>query len=247
MGFFAALRFLTVIPLPSRRQARPEEVGRSLGYFPLVGLLLGLLIMGLDRGLELVLPTSVVSGLLVVVLVLATGAIHLDGFIDTCDGLVAGRTPQQRWEVMRDSRVGAFGVVGACCLLLLKYVSLAGLPESSRMAALVLMPVLGRWAVVCCISAFPYARPEGLGKAFKDGATWPGVALATIIALAASVGFLQLKGLAIMFGVGLVTLTLSLILKRKFAGLTGDTYGAVIEVAEVTAVILAIAIPSWSW
>lgn len=247
MGFFAALRFLTVIPLPSRRQAIPEEVGRSLGYFPLVGLLLGLLIMGLDRGLELVLPTSVVSGLLVVVLVLATGAIHLDGFIDTCDGLVAGRTPQQRWEVMRDSRVGAFGVVGACCLLLLKYVSLAGLPESSRMAALVLMPVLGRWAVVCSISAFPYARPEGLGKAFKDGATWPGVALATIIALAASVGFLQLKGLAIMFGVGLVTLTLSLILKRKFAGLTGDTYGAVIEVAEVTAVILAIAIPSWSW
>ena len=247
MGFFAALRFLTVIPLPSRRQAVPEKVGRSLGYFPLVGLLLGLLIMGLDRGLELVLPTSVVSGLLVVVLVLATGAIHLDGFIDTCDGLVAGRTPQQRWEVMRDSRVGAFGVVGACCLLLLKYVSLAGLPESSRMAALVLMPVLGRWAVVCSISAFPYARPEGLGKAFKDGATWPGVALATIIALAASVGFLQLKGLAIMFGVGLVTLTLSLILKRKFAGLTGDTYGAVIEVAEVTAVILAIAIPSWSW
>jgi len=247
VGFFAALRFLTVIPLPSRRQARPEEVGRSLGYFPLVGLLLGLLIMGLDRGLELVLPTSVVSGLLVVVLVLATGAIHLDGFIDTCDGLVAGRTPQQRWEVMRDSRVGAFGVVGACCLLLLKYVSLAGLPESSRMGALVLMPVLGRWAVVCSISAFPYARPEGLGKAFKDGATWPGVALATIIALAASVGFLQLQGLAIMFGVGLVTLILSLILKRKFAGLTGDTYGAVIEVAEVTAVILAIAIPSWSW
>ena len=247
MGFFTALRFLTVIPLPSRLQAGPEKVGRSLGYFPLVGLLLGLLIMGLDRGLELVLPTSVVSGLLVVVLVLATGAIHLDGFIDTCDGLVAGRTPQQRWEVMRDSRVGAFGVVGACCLLLLKYVSLAGLPESSRMAALVLMPVLGRWAVVCSISAFPYARPEGLGKAFKDGATWPGVALATIIALAASVGFLQLKGLAIMFGVGLVTLTLSLILKRKFAGLTGDTYGAVIEVAEVTAVILAIAIPSWSW
>ena len=247
MGFFTALRFLTVIPLPSRLQAVPEKVGRSLGYFPLVGLLLGLLIMGLDRGLERVLPVSVVSSLLVVTLVLVTGAMHLDGFIDTCDGLVAGRTPRQRWEIMRDSRVGAFGVVGACCLLLLKYVSLAGLPESSRMAALVLMPVLGRWAVVCSISAFPYARPEGLGKAFKDGATWPGVALATIIALAASVGFLQLKGLAIMFGVGLVTLTLSLILKRKFAGLTGDTYGAVIEVAEVTAVILAIAIPSWSW
>lgn len=245
MGFFTALRFLTVLPLG--RQTRSEVVGRSLVYFPLVGLLLGLLLAGLYWGLEDVLPISVVSGVLLVFLVLITGATHLDGFIDTCDGLVAGKTPQQRWEIMRDSRVGAFGVVGASCLLLLKYASLAGLPESSRMGALVLMPVLGRWAVVGSIAAFPYARPEGLGRAFKDQATWLTVAVATIVALALSVGFLRLTGLAIMFGVGLVTLALSAILKRKFAGLTGDTYGAVIEVGEVTSLILAIALPSWSW
>jgi len=245
VGFFTALRFLTVLPLG--RQTRSEVVGRSLVYFPLVGLLLGLLLAGLYWGLEDVLPISVVSGVLLVFLVLITGATHLDGFIDTCDGLVAGKTPQQRWEIMRDSRVGAFGVVGASCLLLLKYASLAGLPESSRMGALVLMPVLGRWAVVGSIAAFPYARPEGLGRAFKDQATWLTVAVATIVALALSVGFLRLTGLAIMFGVGLVTLALSAILKRKFAGLTGDTYGAVIEVGEVTSLILAIALPSWSW
>lgn len=114
-----------------------------------------------------------------------------------------------------------------------------------------LMPVLGRWSVVCSIFAFPYARPEGLGRAFKDHATWLTVAVATVVALAASFGFLRLTGLAIMLGVGIVTLALSLILNRKFAGLTGDAYGAIIEVGEVTSLILAIALlkalPSWNW
>jgi adenosylcobinamide-GDP ribazoletransferase len=247
VGFFTALRFLTIAPLPLGREKDSERVGRSLAYFPVIGLLLGLLLAGLDWALDGVLPVSVASAVLLAVLVLVTGATHLDGFIDTCDGLVAGKTPQQRWEIMRDSSVGAFGVVGACCLLLVMYVSLAALPESSRTWALVLMPVMGRWAVVGAIAAFPYARPDGLGRAFKDQATWLTVAVATIVALAASVGFLRLTGLAIMGGVGLVTLLLCLMLRRKFAGLTGDTYGAVIEVGEVTALILVIALPSWSW
>ncbi|MEE8174739.1 MAG: adenosylcobinamide-GDP ribazoletransferase [Dehalococcoidia bacterium] len=247
MGFITALRFLTVIPLPPGRKASPQEVGRSLSYFPLVGLLLGLILAGLDQGLGLVLPSSVVNALLLVFLALMTGAIHLDGFIDTCDGLVGGRTPQQRWEVMRDSRVGAFGVVGIFFLLLLKYVSLGGLPETSMLGALVLMPILGRWAVVCCIFAFPYARPQGLGRAFKEQATWPRVALATALALALSLGFLRLGGAVVMLGVGVVAFALAAFLRRKFAGLTGDAYGAIVEVSEVTALLLVIVIPAWSW
>jgi adenosylcobinamide-GDP ribazoletransferase len=247
VGFFTALRFLTVLPVPLGREAASERVGRSMVYFPFIGLLLGLLLAGLDWALERVLPLSVSSGILLVILVLVTGATHLDGFIDTCDGMVAGKTPQQRWEIMRDSRVGAFGVVGACCLLLLMYVSLANLPESSRTWALVLMPVLGRWAVVCAIWAFPYARPEGLGRAFKDQATWWMVGVATVVALAVSVATLRLTGLAVMFGVGLVTLLLCVIFKRELAGLTGDTYGAVIVMGELTSLILVIALPSWSW
>jgi adenosylcobinamide-GDP ribazoletransferase len=247
VGFFTALRFLTVLPVPLGREAASERVGRSMVYFPFIGLLLGLLLAGLDWALERVLPLSVSSGILLVVLVLVTGATHLDGFIDTCDGMVAGKTPQHRWEIMRDSRVGAFGVVGACCLLLLMYVSLANLPESSRTWALVLMPVLGLWAVVCAIWAFPYARPEGLGRAFKDQATWWMVGVATVVALAVSVATLRLTGLAVMFGVGLVTLLLCVIFKRELAGLTGDTYGAVIVMGELTSLILVIALPSWSW
>ena len=247
MGFFTALRFLTVMPLPLGRKASQEEVGRSLSYFPLVGLLLGLILAGLDRGLGLALPSSVVNALLVVTLALMTGAIHLDGFIDTCDGLVGDRTPQQRWEVMRDSRVGAFGVVGAFCLLLLKYVSLGGLPESSRLGALVLMPVLGRSTMVCCIFAFPYARPQGLGKAFKEQATWLRVALATALALALSLGFLRLSGAVLMLSVGVIALALAAFLRHKFAGLTGDAYGAIVEVSELAALLLVTVIPAWSW
>ena len=247
MGFFVALGFLTVIPLPLGRQASPEQVGRSLGYFPLVGLLLGLILAGLSEALELALPLAIVNGLLVVALLLLTGAIHLDGLIDTCDGLVGSKTPQERWEVMRDSQAGSFGVAGAFCLLLLKYLSLGGLPEPSRIVTLMLMPALGRWAGVCCVFAFPYARPQGLGKAFKEQATWPRVALATALALALSLGFLGLKGLALMSGVGLIALALAAFLRRRFAGLTGDTYGAIIEVCELAALLLAIVIPAWSW
>lgn len=247
MGFFTAWRFLTILPLPMGREATAERVGRSLVYFPVVGLLLGLALAGLDWALDSVLPVSVLSGLLLVALVLITGATHLDGFVDSCDGLVAGRSPEQRREIMRDSRVGAFGVIGAGCLLVLKYASLAALPDASRAWTLVVMPCLGRWMVVVAIAAFPYARPEGLGRAFKEQTSWLTVTAATVVALAASVGLLRLTGLAIMFGVALVALSLGAILNRKFAGLTGDTYGAVIEVSEVTALVLAVALPSWSW
>lgn len=247
MSFFTALRFLTVLPVPLGREPGSERIGRSLVYFPLIGLLLGLLLAGLDWALERVLPVSVSTGIVLVFLVLVTGATHLDGFIDTCDGMVAGKTPQQRWEIMRDSRVGAFGAVGACCLLLLTYVSLANLPETSRVWALVLVPVLGRWAVVCAIWAFPYARPEGLGRVFKNEARWWMVALASVVALAVSVATLRLTGPAVMVGVGLMTLLLCVIFRHKFAGLTGDTYGAVIVMGELTSLILVIALPSWSW
>jgi adenosylcobinamide-GDP ribazoletransferase len=247
VALFTALRFLTVLPVPLGREADSKRLGRSLVFFPLIGLLLGLFLAGLDWILEHVLPVSVSSGIVLVVLVLITGANHLDGLIDTCDGMVAGRTPEQRREIMRDSRVGAFGVAGACCLLLLMYVSLANLAQSSRFWALALMPVLGRWAVVCAIWAFPYARPEGLGRAFKDQTRWWMVALATVVALAVSVVTLRLTGLAAMLAVGVVTLLLCLIFKHKFAGLTGDSYGAIVVTGELVSLIVVIAEPSWSW
>ena len=209
MRFFAALSFLTSIPLPGLREVRPEEVGRSTVYFPVVGAVIGLILAGLSLLFGLFLPASVVNGLLLVSLVIISGALHLDGFIDTCDGIAGHKTVEDRWDIMHDSRAGAFGIVGVFLLLLVKYVSLNSVPESLLMATLVLMPVLSRWAMVYAIFAYPYARPSGLGKVFKQGTNWQMFTIATLIALAITGVLARLAGLAIIFGVWVIIVAVS--------------------------------------
>ena len=240
MKFLAALRFLTIIRLPWPREISPEELGRSTAYFPVVGVVIGLILVGLNLLLGLILPPPVVNVLLVVFLVVISGGLHLDGFIDTCDGIAGHKTTEERWQVMHDSRVGGFGIIGACLLLLVKYVSLNSVPEPLLMMTLVLMPVISRWAMVYAIFAYPYARPSGLGKVFKQGANWQRFTPATLIALAVAIVLAQLVGVAIMLGTWVMTIAMASYLKRKFSGLTGDTYGAVNEVAEVCVLILVI-------
>lgn len=117
MSFIAALRFLTIIRLGWLRESTADELKRSAGYFPLVGLLIGLMLAGLNWLLGFVLPQAVVNVLLIVASVLITGALHLDGFLDTCDGLGGHGTPEERWRIMDDSRAGGFGVIGIATLL----------------------------------------------------------------------------------------------------------------------------------
>ena len=106
MRFLAALTFLTIIPLPRRWKVSPEEVGQSAAYFPAVGAIIGLILVGLNWLLSLLLPSAVVNVLLIVSLVVISGALHLDGFVDTCDGIASYKSVEERWQVMRDSRVG---------------------------------------------------------------------------------------------------------------------------------------------
>ena len=240
MRFLAALSFLTIIPLPRRLEFGSAEVGRSLVYFPVVGIAIGLILAALNWVLVLFLPSALVSGLLVVALVVIGGALHLDGFIDTCDG-IAGQTVEARWRVMHDSRAGAFGIVGAFLLLLVKYLSLNSVPGNFMAVTLVLMPMVSHWAMAYAVFAFPYARPTGLGKVFKQEtsrlsftiATVATLLLATGLAWLAGASFFYLGGLAIMFSSWVIVVVLAAYLKRKFAGLTGDTYGAINEAVEV--------------
>jgi adenosylcobinamide-GDP ribazoletransferase len=252
-----AISFLTIIPLRYRRQVSPQEVGRSIGYFPVVGVLIGLVLAGLNWLFGLFLPSAVANGLLIVSLVVISGALHLDGFVDTCDGIAGHKSVEDRWRVMHDSRAGAFGIVGVVLLLLVKYVSLNSVPENLLMATLVLMPVVSRWAIVYTVFAYPYARPEGLGKVFKQEASWQRFTIATVIALAVAIGvawwadvsYFYLAGLAVMFAIWVVVVVMAAYLRRKFAGLTGDTYGAINEVAEVGVLILIclLAYNQWLW
>lgn len=208
----------------------------------MVGLIIGLLLAGLNWLLGWFLPIAVVHVLLIVFLAVISGALHLDGLADTCDGIAGGKTLEERWRVMQDSRVGSFGIVGVCCLLLVKYVSLNNVPQSLVMTSLVLMPVISRWAMVYAIFVYPYAKPLGLGKVFKQGANWLKFVMATLIALAVAATLARLAGLAIILaiipGIWVIVVIMATYLKRKFSGLTGDTYGAINEVAEVGVLLL---------
>ena len=238
MSFFAALKFLTIIPLPWRREFSLDESGRSTGYFPVVGIIIGLILVALHWLLGLLLPPPVVNVLLIVCLVMITGALHLDGFIDTCDGIGGRGTAEARRQVMRDSRTGSFGVVGACLLLLVKYVSLNSVPDTLLRTTMVLMPVVSRWAMVYAIFAYPYARPSGIGRMFKEETNWWRLVIATIITLVVAAVLAWPAGLAVVLGIWVTVIAMAAYLRQKFSGLTGDAYGAVNEVAEVCVLIL---------
>jgi adenosylcobinamide-GDP ribazoletransferase len=168
--------------------------------------------------------------------VLSSGALHLDGFLDSCDGLLGGDTPEKRLHIMKDERVGAFAVVGGTLLLLVKYLTLWGVQD--RLEACLLAPVLGRWTLVLAIVFFPYARPEGLGRSMKDNAGWWEVFLATLAALPASWLAGGERGLLALALVGGATWLVARFTLKRIPGLTGDIYGAICEMMEVLVLLV---------
>ena len=240
MRFWIAWQLLTIIPSPPRyRGYSVEDLGRSISFFPIVGLFLGLVLFGLDYLLGLFLPSMVVNILLIIALVILTGALHLDGFVDTCDGLVVRSSASDKLEIMADSQVGVFGVVGSCCLILAKFAALFALPEGLRASALILMPILSRWGMVYAIYAFSPAKEEGLGWTAKQRTNWKGMTAATIIALVIASALLNWWGAALLAVLCLILWVVSKYLSSRFRGLTGDSYGAINEFAEVVVLILA--------
>jgi adenosylcobinamide-GDP ribazoletransferase len=234
----AALQFLTIAPPLVRRPFSAMEMGRALGFFPLVGLTLGGVLVGVDGVASWLWHGGVPTALVLVAWVSFTGLLHVDGFCDTCDGLFGGRTPEDRLRILRDSRNGSYAVAGGILLLLVKFQALAAVPD--RLPALLLAPALGRWAMTFAIVTFPYARAEGLGRSLKDHAGWRQLLLATVTAglllsvLASWLGLLACTLAAV------VTYLAARFTLTRLPGLTGDVYGAMCEVVE-TVVLLVFA------
>ena len=155
-----AISFLTILPVAPRDVG---HMGSARAYFPLVGLALGGILAGLDFAARQALPAPVVGALLVVALLVLTRAIHTEGFLDCCDGLFGGYSPARRLEILRDTRVGAFAVVGGVSLLLLKWALLTAAPDEVRVGLLVIFPCLSRLGMLSTMAAFPYAREQGMG------------------------------------------------------------------------------------
>ena len=243
--FVAAVRFLTVLPVPGSTQVfDKDEVTPRLvigcEYFPLVGLLLALLLWLLVLILAPLVPQLVLAALLVAMLVILTGGLHLDGLMDSCDGLFGGSTRERKLEIMRDSRVGSFGVLGATCILLLKFALFASIRAHTLPLALLIALPSARWAMVLVLRVFPGARPTGLGAAFHQAVTTERLVLASIVALTIVLMAGQFIGLIVWITVTITTLILGSWITRSIGGLTGDSYGAIEEVAEVVALLVVV-------
>ena len=237
--FFAALQFLTVFPLPRRLTPDEQALERAVPLFPVVGLAIGIGIALIDRGLGRLFPAGVTSVLVVILLIAASGALHLDGLADTADGFFSSRPRERILEIMRDSRTGPMGVAAIVCAILLKIALVASLSGPSRRWALLLMPVAGRSALVAQMALLPYARPEGLAALFRERVSRGHAFWALAILLVAggwAGGFHGFVAGAVSF---LFVLLLNGFVRRRIGGFTGDTLGASCELTELLPAFVA--------
>ena len=230
-SIIAAFQFLTISPTLIKRMFTSQEMGSAVGWFPLVGIVLGVSLFGVNYTAQLIFPASVSAALTLFAWVIFTRAFHLDGFMDTCDGLFGGWTPERRLEIMKDSRMGAFGIAGGTLVLLTEYAALQSV--SNLFPALMLSTALGRWASPLVIYAFPYAREDGLGIEMKRNVSIREVILATLIAGITAWFVAGWMGFALMLGAALVGFLVALYALRLISGLTGDIYGTVTTLVEM--------------
>lgn len=233
-----ALQHLTRLPLPyvSFDEA---SCGRATAFFPLAGVLIGAIMAAMVWAAGWYLPVQLQASLLIVLMVVLTGGIHLDGFMDSIDGLFSGRRREKKLEIMRDSRVGAFGVIGAICLLLFKFSLLVGIPAYMLVKLLVVVPAISRWNMTLTIFVFPYARQEGLGAIYKKYCGVRELLLATVLTGAAAGIVLGVYGALLMLMGGLIACLVGKRVSAELGGLTGDIYGLINELSEVLLLLAA--------
>ena len=236
--FQIALTFLTRIPLPQPQEVTAEEFTQSQFYYPLVGVVIGGALSLAAYLLSTVYPPLIVAALILALELLLTGGIHLDGFMDSMDGLLSARSPERMLEIMKDSHVGAFGAVSAFIYLLLKFTLLAELLALGSPLGLWLiffMPVLSRWIFLISIHFFPYARAQGLGKGFDETSRQTkGIFFVEgIFLLCGTYWFLHWPGVLGFALAALFVTVFSRRVSRLLGGLTGDLYGANLEMAEL--------------
>jgi adenosylcobinamide-GDP ribazoletransferase len=218
-----------------------------MAWFPLVGLVIGAMLAVADLLLSRLFTGPVVNALLVVLLVLLTRGLHQDGLADTLDGLAGGTTPADRRAIMRDPRVGAMGVTGLILSLGLRYVALLALPQMDRLPLLICMPAIGRWTMVLAARAAPYGRKEGgLGEAFLTGLSAREIILATVIIGSALFWMLgSLVSAVTLASAAALAIGWAAFSKRSFGGITGDTLGALNEIAEVMFLLAGPGLLTW--
>jgi adenosylcobinamide-GDP ribazoletransferase len=260
----AAFQFLTGLPIPLRFEYTETICRRSVIFYPLVGAVIGLLLSLAGAGLLHIVPVLPASCLLLVLWVGLTGGLHLDGLMDTADGILSHRPREQMLEIMKDSRVGAMGVIVCVLQLLLKFALLYALLSSTKWPSdsllLAILPIWSRWFMAAGIQGWPYARRESGMGSFYQGVGRKHVYAGLILGMVLTAAWMwagsqiitdipndwpALQGLAWLYIAAFPLLTfccgygIAAYLAHKLGGLTGDTYGALNELLE-TLLLLAV-------
>jgi adenosylcobinamide-GDP ribazoletransferase len=243
-NFFIGLQFLTRIRLVTQTEWSLDSFGKSVKYFPLVGLVIGSILAIVAYFFiiylplhHILVPKHIISTVLLILSILITGGLHCDGFMDTMDGVFSGRARDTMLEIMKDSRVGANGVTAFIMLILCKWSLLLDILPENLVIALFIMPIISRLGMVMGITLFPYARPDGMGKAFAQYADKKSLMIAI---LSTFIFVVPLGAISIisMISVAIFTILFCKYITNVLGGLTGDVYGALTELSEVIVLVV---------
>lgn len=234
-GFLQALEFLTILRF--RKDTDNQGLDYSARYFPLIGALLGLILVAINNLLYQVFPAPLLSLILITILVILTGGLHLDGLADSCDALFSGKDKQEMLAIMHDSHKGTFGIIGIIILILFKLSLLILMPTGFKNLGLFLMTVLSRYSMSLSIACFLYARNLGKAKIFFNTHRFKMFLLSTLFTLILLGLTLKWVSILILLLVIIFTLSINTGIKKIIGGVTGDTIGAVCELNEVVVLI----------
>lgn len=239
-----AIRFLTILPIISfppsnntnqNEEALAENLANSMAFFPLVGMLMGVLLVLLRR-LFYYLPVSSLVGdtLVLIFWIWLSGGLHLDGFADSVDGFLGGHNKEEILKIMKDSSTGAKGVVALVSLLLLKLVLLVEMPLFLKDTALFFTPTIGRWSMV--IAAFlgkPARLKNSMGKLFMDYVSWREFIFASLTMVVIGIPLFRLYLIPLVIIDVVIVLLILKYSQKRIGGISGDILGAINEIVEV--------------
>lgn len=247
-----AFQFLTIIPVKDTGIVSDREIGSAASYFPLVGLLQGTLLVFAAMTALRFLPHGVVNTLVILLLIVTNGGLHLDGLSDTFDAIASRGDRGKKLAIMKDATVGPIGVIAIVIAILLKLLLLNEIYSVSEPVTyylvLFLLPLYSRWAMVPAIFHCSSAREDGLGKAFIEN-----IGVRELLAASAFTILFSLLALFVIFNrpdlahilfslpvLYIFSLTAVWFSKRRFGGMTGDTFGAVSELSEILFLMMAV-------
>ncbi|MBC2692012.1 adenosylcobinamide-GDP ribazoletransferase [Pseudomonas kielensis] len=241
LPLWIALQFLSSLPIRLPGMPSPQELGRSLLFYPLVGLLFGGLLWGLNALLSGA-PAMLHAAILLTVWVVLSGGLHLDGLADSADAWLGGFGDRERTlTIMKDPRSGPIAVVTLVLVLLLKFAALLALIEHQATVALILAPLLGRTALLGLFLTTPYVRAGGLGQALADHLPRRIGQRVLLLSALACVLMAGWSGVIALVAAAGVFAGVRHLMMRRLGGTTGDTAGALLELLEV-AVLMALAL-----